>query len=229
VVFIPFAEQSGQIIELGRWVLEQACADRDRWQQRRTTNVGISVNVSAHQFMSAGFASTVSGVLASPSADPGSLTLEVTESVFLRDEDRALVVLKALKALGVNLALDDFGTGYSALGYLNSLPIDVIKLDQTFIASLNDHPSSQAIVVAVIGLAHGLGMKVVSEGIETARQRDNVTRLGADSCQGVYFAKPMLASDVAALMGPGGDDGSLRLPRTVANEQATNGSVSAAL
>jgi diguanylate cyclase (GGDEF)-like protein len=195
-VFIPFAEQSGQIIELGQWALEQACSDRDAWQHQQRREIDISVNVSAHQFMSAGFAATVSRVLESWSADPGSLTLEMTERVFLRDQERALVVLSELKTIGVNLALDDFGTGYSSLAYLNTLPIDIIKIDQKFIATLSDEPASQAIVTAIIGLAHGLGMKTVCEGVETARQRDEVARLGTDSCQGFYFARPMSSSGI---------------------------------
>ena len=199
-VFIPFAEQSGQIIELGQWALEQACSDRDGWQQQGAAGIGVSVNVSAHQFMSAGFAATVSRVLESSSADPGSLTLEVTESVFVRDQERALIVLAELKTVGVNLALDDFGTGYSSLAYLNTLPIDIIKIDQRFVATLSDEAGSQAIVTAIIGLAHGLGMKTVCEGVETARQRNEVTRLGTDSCQGFYFARPMVSSRVDALI-----------------------------
>jgi len=129
-VFIPFAEQSGQIIELGRWVLEQACTARHDWRRNSAAQIAMSVNVSAHQFMSAGFARTVQTVLTDTSTDPSRLTLEVTESVFVRDEERALIVLAELKEIGVQLALDDFGTGYSSLGYLNTLPIDTIKDDQ---------------------------------------------------------------------------------------------------
>ncbi len=205
-VFIPFAEQSGQIIELGRWVLERVCADRQRWQHRSSTNISISINASAHQFMAAGFAQSVADALASTNTDPASLTLEVTESVFVRDEERALIVLAELKDVGIKLALDDFGTGYSSLGYLNTLPIDTIKLDRSFIAGLTDQPSSQEIVVAIIGLAHGLGMTVVCEGVETAQQHQRVTRLGSDRCQGFYFAKPMSADLVEGLIhaNPGG-------------------------
>ena len=198
-VFIPFAEQSGQIIELGQWVLQQAWSDRNQWQRQRPAEIGMSVNVSAHQFMSAGFAASVAKVLDSTSVDPGLLTLEVTERLFVRDQERAFVVLDELKELGVKLALDDFGTGYSSLGYLNTLPIDIIKIDQKFIAKLNN-PGTQAIVTAIIGLAHSLGMTVVSEGVETTTQRDQVTKLGSDSCQGFYFAPPMLASSVDALI-----------------------------
>jgi diguanylate cyclase (GGDEF)-like protein len=211
-VFIPFAEQSGQIVELGRWVLEQACADRHHWQEHSPTDIAMSVNVSAHQFMSAGFAQTVQTVLASTGTDPALLTLEVTENVFVRDEERALVVLEDLKAIGVNLALDDFGTGYSSLGYLNTLPIDTIKVDQTFIAKLDDKPGSREIVTAIIGLAHSIGMTVVCEGVETAQQHDQVIKLGSDSCQGFYFAKPMLASSVDDLIHRIADGGNPHLP-----------------
>jgi diguanylate cyclase (GGDEF)-like protein len=204
-VFIPFAEKSGQIVELGKWVLEQAWSQRQQWHRQqwhrqRPAPIGMSVNVSAHQLMSAGFAKVVAEVLERTPADPGLLTLEVTESVFVQDEQRALVVLAELKRLGVNLALDDFGTGYSSLGYLKNLPIDTIKVDRKFIADLNGEPDSQVIVTAIIGLAHGLGMTVVSEGVETAQQHDEVTRLGSDACQGFYFAKPMLATNIDALM-----------------------------
>jgi diguanylate cyclase (GGDEF)-like protein len=211
-VFIPFAEQSGQIIELGRWVLEQAWTDRGRWQQQHPADLGMSVNVSAHQFMSSGFTATVASVLESTSVKPELLTLEVTESVFVRDQERALVVLAELKEVGVNLALDDFGTGYSSLGYLNALPIDIIKVDQKFIAKLTETPSSQAIVTAIIRLAHNLGMTVVAEGVETAVQHQQVTKLGSDSCQGFYFARPMQAAKIDALIQSDGNGSSPHFP-----------------
>jgi EAL domain-containing protein (putative c-di-GMP-specific phosphodiesterase class I) len=212
-VFIPLAEQSGQIIELGRWVLERACSDRRDWQLHCAAQIAMSVNVSAHQFMSAGFAATVAAALQRTSTDPTRLTLEVTESVFVRDEERALVVLDELKEIGVKLALDDFGTGYSSLGYLNTLPIDTIKVDQTFIAKLTAMPGSEAIVTAIIGLAHSIGMAVVSEGVETAQQYRRVTELGSDGCQGFYFARPMDTAAVDALFGHlNPDGGGPRLP-----------------
>jgi EAL domain-containing protein (putative c-di-GMP-specific phosphodiesterase class I) len=225
-VFIPFAEQSGQIIELGRWVLEQACADRRHWQKHSPTDIAMSVNVSAHQFMAAGFAATVKAVLASTSTNPSLLTLEVTESVFVRDEERALVVLEELKQIGVKLALDDFGTGYSSLGYLNTLPIDTIKVDQTFIAKLSDKPGSQEIVTAIIRLAHGLGMTVVAEGVETDQQHQEVTRLGSDRCQGFYYAKPMLAAIVDALIEHPVDGSNPRLPAVPTGSPSKAGAAS---
>jgi EAL domain-containing protein (putative c-di-GMP-specific phosphodiesterase class I) len=199
-VFIPFAEQSGQIVELGRWVLERACADRERWQRYSSADITMWVNVSAHQLMSAGLPQTVASVLTSTSTDPSLLTLEMTEGVFVRDERRALVVLDELKQIGVNLALDDFGTGYSSLSYLNAMPIDALKVDQSFVAKLTDQPRSREILKAIIGLAHGLGMAVVAEGVETPRQRSEMTELGSDLCQGFYFARPMSSGLFDALL-----------------------------
>jgi EAL domain-containing protein (putative c-di-GMP-specific phosphodiesterase class I) len=214
-VFIPFAEQSGQIVELGRWGLQQACTDRKHWGRRASADVAMSVNVSAHQFMSAGFAESVQTVLADTSTGPASLMLEVTESVFVRDEKRARIVLGELTEIGVKLALDDFGTGYSSLGYLNELPIDTIKVDRSFVAKLSEEPSSTNVFTAIVGLAHGLGMTVVAEGVETDQERHEVSELGADRCQGFYFAKPMLASRVDALIRANGDAGAPRLPNAV--------------
>jgi diguanylate cyclase (GGDEF)-like protein len=199
-VFIPFAEQSGQIVELGQWVLEQACADRDRWQEQRDADIGISVNVSAHQFMTAGFTETVAAVLDRTSTEPSLLTLEVTESVFVRDQQRAVVVLNEIKDIGVKLALDDFGTGYSSLAYLNTLPIDAVKIDRTFVVKVTRDTDSHRIVAVIIQLAHSLGMTVVSEGVETASQHHELTQLGSDYCQGHYFARPMAATTLNTLM-----------------------------
>jgi diguanylate cyclase (GGDEF)-like protein len=205
-VFIPFAEQSGQIVELGHWVLEQACLDRRGWQEHSARQIAIAVNVSPHQFMAAGFARSVAEVLTSTETNPELLTLEVTENVFLRDEGRALVVLAELKHIGVKLALDDFGTGYSSLSYLNALPIDMLKVDQSFVAKLSERPNSEKIVTAIIGLAHNLGMTVVSEGIETAHQYRALVQLGSDLCQGFYFARPMAADSIEALVLADGND-----------------------
>jgi diguanylate cyclase (GGDEF)-like protein len=221
-VFIPFAERSGQIVELGQWVLQQACADHSRWQQYPAKQVGISVNVSAHQIMTAGFAEYVAAVLHRTSTDPGLLTLEVTESVFVHDEQRALVVLDELKAIGVKLALDDFGTGYSSLGYLNTLPIDAIKVDHTFIARVTDDPSSHRIVTAIITLAHSLEMTVVCEGVETAQQQHELIQLGSDACQGFYFARPMPAATLDTLIQHQAKDGDSRLPPTRLPASVTN-------
>ncbi len=194
-IVIPLAEQSGQIVEIGRWVLQQAWSDRQRWPAE-AAEISMAVNVSAHQFMAAGFAGSVAQVLSSGSIESRLLTLEVTESVFVRDGERALVVLQDLKDLGVQIALDDFGTGYSALSYLMTYPVDTIKVDQTFIAKLGENPASRTIITAVIELAHGLGMSVVSEGVETVEQYRELIQLGCDACQGFYFAHPMSSTSL---------------------------------
>jgi diguanylate cyclase (GGDEF)-like protein len=194
MTLVPLAEQGGLIAEIGRWVLQQACADRLRWtRETGSDDIGINVNVSAHQLMGRGFVATVGSVLADSHTRPDLLTLEITESVFVQDAERALVVLRELKRLGVKLALDDFGTGYSSLSYLQRFPVDFVKIDQWFIADLAQNAASYAIVSTVIALAHKLGLGVVSEGVETAEQHREVADLGSDSCQGFYFSLPVPA------------------------------------
>ncbi len=198
---IPLAEQSHLINDIGHWVLDRAWADRDRWQHLwGTDSLSMAVNVSARQLMSRGFTADVAAVLRATDTDPALLTLEITEGVFIQDSERALVVLRDLKDLGVRLALDDFGTGYSSLTYLQRFAVDIIKIDQTFIADLQADRASYAIVEAVVNLAHNLGMMVVAEGVETAEQHREVLELGCDACQGYYFARPMPAPDIQNLL-----------------------------
>jgi diguanylate cyclase (GGDEF)-like protein len=199
-VFIPFAEQSGQIVELGGWVLAQACSDRRSRQGQQRDQLFTSVNVSPHQFMSGGFAESVRVILDTTETLPGMLTLELTERVLIRDSARAEIVLGELHDLGVKLALDDFGTGYSSLERLDSLPIDTIKIDQRFVARLGGDDGSHSIVASIIQLAHGLGMTVVAEGVETPEQHHILLKLGADACQGFCFARPMAAPAINELI-----------------------------
>jgi diguanylate cyclase (GGDEF)-like protein len=199
-VLISLAEQSGQIVDIGKWVLERASEERNRWQTPRADGLAVSINISAHQLMSADFTETVAAALDDHSLDAGSLTLEVTETVFVRDRQRALLVLNDLKDLGVMLALDDFGTGYSSLSYLMTYPIDTIKVDSDFVANLGRNAASDTIVSAVIELAHGLGMSVVAEGVETPSQQRRLAGLGCDFCQGFYFARPMSVSSLDTLI-----------------------------
>jgi diguanylate cyclase (GGDEF)-like protein len=216
-MLVPLAEQSGLIVEIGRWVLEQACPARRRWQTPgQADSIAMSVNVSPHQLMSRDFPATVADVLENTHTDPNLLTLEVTESVFVEDSERALVILNDLKHIGVRLALDDFGTGYSSLSYLKRFPIDIVKIDQSFVADLEHDQASHAIVFAVVELAHMLGMTVVAEGVETAEQRGLLARLGCDFCQGFYFARPMSADDFDLLMRCRVAGGDLHLPALTA-------------
>jgi diguanylate cyclase (GGDEF)-like protein len=196
---IGIAEKSGLIEQIGRWVLEQGCRDSRDWPALPGEDpIGIAVNVSAHQLMRAGFVTMVEEVLATTRTSPQRVTLEITESVFLRDPDRALVVLLALKELGVKLALDDFGTGYSSLSYLKRFPVDTVKIDQTFIADMQEDDASTAIVAAIIALAHRLEISVVAEGVETAEQGAEIVRLGGEASQGFYFGRPMSPDQFAA-------------------------------
>jgi diguanylate cyclase (GGDEF)-like protein len=201
MTLVPLAEQSGLITEIGRWVLEQACPDRRRWQSDPAhDDLTIAVNVSPHQLMSPDFAVAVESVLDDTQTNPKLLTLEVTEGVFVQDSHRALVVLNDLKRVGVMLALDDFGTGYSSLSYLKRFPIDILKIDKGFVADLGRDSASYAIVCAIIELAHSLSMKVVAEGVETAEQYRLLIALGCDFCQGFYFARPMSVENLDTLM-----------------------------
>lgn len=199
-LLVPLAERSGLIADIGRWVLHQACTDRRRWQRGRADAVPVAVNVSPCELMSAGFVDGVAAVLETTATEPAALCIEVTESIFDRDGERALLVLGQLEQMGVALALDDFGSGDSSLSSLRRCPIDVLKLDQAFAAAVEHDPASRAIATAILHLAHSLGMTVVAEGVETAAQHRELTRLGSDACQGFHFGRPMPFSALDALI-----------------------------
>jgi EAL domain-containing protein (putative c-di-GMP-specific phosphodiesterase class I) len=196
---VPLAEQSLLIGLVGRWVLEQACADRRRWIGRLKDDLGVAVNVSAYQLMAPDFVAMVSEGLASSGTNADLLTLELTENAFVQDAGRALVVLDELKELGVRLALDDFGTGYSSLSYLQRFPLDTVKIDKASVEDVAQDASSHAIVSAVIELAHVLDMTIVAEGVENAEQYSQMAAMGSESCQGFYFAEPMSADSLDIL------------------------------
>jgi diguanylate cyclase (GGDEF)-like protein len=199
-ILIPLAETSGDIIAIGKWVLEKACIDRHRWENKTGNQAFVmAVNVSAHQLMAPGFVEMVEATLATTNTQAEDLCLEITESAFVQDAQRALAVLSQLKTIGVQIALDDFGTGYSSLSYLMEYPVDILKIDQSFIAKLTENTPSRAIVAATIELAHVLDLIVICEGVETAEQDCAVTALTSDFCQGFYFSRPMTAETVDEL------------------------------
>ncbi|WP_165372672.1 putative bifunctional diguanylate cyclase/phosphodiesterase [Pengzhenrongella frigida] len=196
---VAVAEQCGLITEIGAWVLERACRERGRWLAEYTDQpLDLSVNVSPRQLMGPGFVAMVAKVLAETAMEPAALVLEVTESVFIDEGDRARRVLGELKALGVRLALDDFGTGYCSLNYLQQFPVDIVKIDQSFVANLGRDAPASAIVTAVTHLTHVLGMTVTAEGVETAEQREEVVGIGCEHAQGFLFARPLTAREFAA-------------------------------
>jgi diguanylate cyclase (GGDEF)-like protein len=183
--FIPIAEHSGLIIELGEWVLRRACTEAKSWP-----GLAVSVNVSPLQFRRPDFVDTVERILTETDFDPACLELELTESTLLGNVDSAEVAMHRLKALGCRLALDDFGTGYSSLAYLRRFPFDKLKIDKSFVRSLERSPDAAAIVHAIVGLGRGLGMKVTAEGVETAEQQLFLRAAGVHSMQGYRFGRP---------------------------------------
>jgi len=211
-VLVPLAEQSGIINEVGRWIFEHACSAHKRWSAASRDVLSLAINVSAHQLMSPDFTEVIVDIMDKTHTDPTSLTIEVTESVFVQDSQRALIVLGELKAIGVNLALDDFGTGYSSLSYLKRFPIDIVKIDQGFIGDIDRDQASQAIVISVIELAHTLGMTVIAEGVETSSQRTRLATVGCDQSQGYFFSRPMSEDEVDGLFHDGNSDGAVYFP-----------------
>ena len=206
--FIPVAEENGLIIPIGAWVLEEACRQLRSWQRDGRSGPGwsVAVNLSARQIDDPGIVDTVETVLADTGLSPESLTLEITESALMKDAAHALEVLKALKRIGVLLAIDDFGTGYSSLSYLQRFPLDILKVDQSFVGALGNGPEGEEIVSAVINLAHALGLHVVAEGVETEQQLSILEKLRCDFAQGYLFSEPVLANDLIAGIGlPAGD------------------------
>jgi diguanylate cyclase (GGDEF)-like protein/PAS domain S-box-containing protein len=197
--FIPLAEESGLIVEIGDRVLETACADAAAWHRRHPDSrpVGISVNISTRQLADREFPDRVRGVLDRTGLQPLSLSLEVTETMLIDELENPSDGCKRLKALGVGLVLDDFGTGFSSLGYLRRFPFDLLKIDRSFVERIGSDAADAAIVEAVTQIAEALGLKVVAEGVETSDQLAAVRDLGCHFAQGYLFARP-LAADVAA-------------------------------
>jgi EAL domain-containing protein (putative c-di-GMP-specific phosphodiesterase class I) len=185
-------------------VLARSCLDRSRWvEDHPGSPVDLSVNVSARQLMSGHFPATVDRVLRQTGMDPSALLLEVTEGVLIEDCTEAMTVIAELRETGVRLALDDFGTGYSSLSYLRQLTVHNVKIDRSFIADMEASPAANAVIVSVTNLAHDLGLDVTAEGVETERQHEGVLAAGCDFAQGYYYARPMPADALGALLGAG--------------------------
>jgi EAL domain-containing protein (putative c-di-GMP-specific phosphodiesterase class I) len=195
-VFIPLAERNGVIAEIGEWVLRHGCAAAAAWRTSSIRDLGISINVSARQLDDPAFADLVAVVLRETGLPACALTLEITESVVMRDPERAIDLLRPLRALGVRLAIDDFGTGFSSLAYLQRLPADQLKIDKVFIDALGVSAEGSAIVKAVAEMARTLNMETVAEGIETRQQHRILQSLSCNLGQGYHFARPLKAEAV---------------------------------
>jgi len=191
--FIPIAEQTGLIIDIDRWVLQEACQRAAAWQRRFTRKLalGISVNVSARHLHDPDLVRQVSNVLRATRLDPKTLTLEITEGVVMKDIQATIAVLSDLKTLGVSLAIDDFGIGFSSLSYLRQLPVDVVKIDRSFVSGVASGSQEWTLARGIVKLVHGLGLETIAEGVERADQVAHLRALGCRLAQGYYFARPM--------------------------------------
>jgi diguanylate cyclase (GGDEF)-like protein len=205
--FVGAAEETGQIVPLGRWVLQEAIRQAAAWQSATSSRRGfnVSVNVSARQLQDPELVVQIRGMLEASGLKPSTLVLEITESVLMHDMAGTITRLRELKGLGLRLAIDDFGTGYSSLGYLRRFPVDVLKIDRAFVDGVTEGTEQSAVARAIIGLSNALHLTTIAEGIETGGQLDALRALGCELGQGYYFARPMPASEFDVLLRRGSD------------------------
>jgi EAL domain-containing protein (putative c-di-GMP-specific phosphodiesterase class I) len=204
VKFIPVAEETGAIVPLGEWVLEEACRQLRLWEGMFDFDrpLIMSVNLSGKQFAQPNLVARIQEILEATGLSAQSLKLEITESVVMDDVESAIEVLKDMKALKVKLGIDDFGTGYSSLSYLSRFPTDTLKVDKSFVGRMETESEGEnvAIVRTIVTLAHALGMDVIAEGVETAAQLAKLRAIGCEYGQGYFFAKPLPSDEATALM-----------------------------
>jgi len=197
--FTPLSEESGLVVPIGAWVLEQACVQLAHWQ-RTAPSMSVAVNLSVRQVLEPDIAALLSDVLSRTGVRPDSVCLELTESVFMGDIEHFGRTLKSLKDLGVSLSIDDFGTGYSSLSYLQRFPVDAVKVDRGFVDGLGTDSSDSSLVAAIIPMADALGLSVTAEGIEMKDQLSILTSLQCQRGQGYYLARPMPEGDMSRLV-----------------------------
>ena len=200
--FIALAEETGLIVPIGAWVLRAACRQNHDWQRAGLGQLRIGVNLSARQFSEPDLVQTVRAVLDETGLQPDSLEIELTESMMMADVEAAIGTMRCLKAMGVKLSIDDFGTGYSSLAYLKRFPVDVLKIDRSFVRDMVS-PDGAAMVDAIISLAHGLRMQVIAEGVETIEQLDSLRAYGCDEVQGHIYGRPEPVGAIEALLRKG--------------------------
>ncbi|GIF14268.1 putative bifunctional diguanylate cyclase/phosphodiesterase [Actinoplanes teichomyceticus] len=212
--FIPVAEDTGLIVELGAWIIDTACAQAAAWRQRHGADAlrSVAVNVSARQLLDPALPDVVAAALARHGVPAAQLTIEITETAVFAG-GRALATVHALSRLGVSIALDDFGTGHSSLGLLRTCPVDAIKVDKSFVDGLGGTPQQEAIAIALTGIAETMGLRTVAEGVETAEQARRLFELGYRQAQGFHFARPLPAADIDAMLPDGGAAASRRRDR----------------
>lgn len=198
--FIPVAEETGIILPLGEWVLDEACRQMRAWRDQGLVAITMSVNLSAQQLESSLLLDFIAKTLDKHGLPGENLELEITESMLMENIDSNIETLKSLRMMGVRLAIDDFGTGYSSLSYLKRLPIDALKLDRSFVSDIETDASDVAICMSTIALAHNLGLKVIAEGVETQGQREFLTQHRCDVLQGYLFSKPVAPAQAFAFL-----------------------------
>jgi len=201
--FIPLAEETGLIVDIGAWVLKTACAQVRRWQRMGHGRLELAVNISARQFQEKNLVATIAAAVEESGMQAGLIELELTESVIMRDAPEAARRLKELTALGIRLAIDDFGTGYSSLGYLKAFPISTLKIDRSFVRDIDRDPNSAALAQAIIAMASSLKLKVVAEGVETREQLEQLRASGCQELQGFIFSKALPPEELLALLEQG--------------------------
>ena len=198
--FIGLAEENGLIVSIGEWVLRTACLQNKSWQDAGFDPLRVAVNLSARQFQQPGLVESVGQILKDTGLDPNLLDLELTEGSIMKDPNQAIRKLHELKAMGIHISVDDFGTGYSSLNYLKRFPIDTLKVDQSFVRDINTDPDNEAIVSAIITLAHALKLNVIAEGVETQEQLESLRVLKCDEVQGFLFSRALSVAEFTALL-----------------------------
>ncbi|MBA2713052.1 MAG: EAL domain-containing protein, partial [Rubrobacteraceae bacterium] len=200
--FLPFAEDSGLMVPIGYWIIEEVCRQGRAWQDARSDRKPprVGANISPTQFARTDLVETISDSLERTGLEPENLALEIDESILMDDAEASIAKLGALKELGVRVVIDEFGTAYSSLSHLQHFPPNVLKLDRSLVVKLGEGPADEAIVAAMINLAHALGWSVNAHGVETAEQLEHLKRLGCDMVQGYYFHRPITAEEATALL-----------------------------
>jgi EAL domain-containing protein (putative c-di-GMP-specific phosphodiesterase class I) len=198
--FIPIAEETGLILPLGRWVLQEACRQLAEWQHSQLGQIPVSVNISSQQMYADDLVAIVKSAVSDSGIGAELLELEITESLLMRDIEATIDALNALKEFGVDLSVDDFGTGYSSLSYLKRFPIDILKIDRSFVKDLHRDPDDASICAAIIAMAHSLDLKVIAEGVELEEQLAYLRDHNCDQIQGFLFSKPLPAKEFEALV-----------------------------
>jgi len=202
VHFIPVLEESGLIMPVGAWVVRTACRQIAEWKRAGLSPLPIAINVSAKQFHQGNLAAIIENALAQSAVDGSLLEIELTESTAMQNTAETIDALTRIKALGIKIAIDDFGTGYSSLNYLTRLPLDVLKIDRSFVTGLPDNRNDASIAKAIITMAHSLGLNVVAEGVEDQRQFDFLAQNDCDEVQGYLFSRPVSASELVRVLPP---------------------------